>query len=62
MIAHVAGVPAEELLALVLAGGAGTGLRLAHARIASRVPFTRSARSPVAGPRDRRAVRTPGDR
>jgi hypothetical protein len=32
MIAHVAGVPVEELLLLVPAGGAGAGLLLARAR------------------------------
>ena len=33
MIAHVAGVPVEELLALVPAIGAGAGLLLARARM-----------------------------
>jgi hypothetical protein len=39
MIAHVAGVPVEELLPLVFASGAGAGLRLARGWVASRVPF-----------------------
>jgi hypothetical protein len=39
MIAHVAGVPVEELLLLVLASGAGTGLLLARAWVASRLPL-----------------------
>jgi hypothetical protein len=34
MIAHVAGVPVEELLPLVPAFAAGAGLLLAHARTA----------------------------
>jgi hypothetical protein len=38
MIAHIGGVPVEELLPLVSAS-AGTGLVLARAWIASRVPF-----------------------
>ena len=33
MIAHVAGVPLEELLVLAPAGGAGAGLLLARARL-----------------------------
>jgi hypothetical protein len=51
MIAHVAGVPVEELLPLVLAGGAGTGLLLARAWVASRVPFRPRASRAVPGPR-----------
>jgi hypothetical protein len=39
MIAHVAGVSVEELLLLVLASGAGAGLLLARAWVASRVLF-----------------------
>ena len=35
MIAHVAGVPVEELLGLVPAVGAGAGLLLARARTAT---------------------------
>jgi hypothetical protein len=50
MIAHVAGVPVEELLPLVLASGAGTGLLLARAWVASRVPFSPRAKRPVPGP------------
>ena len=50
MIAHVAGMPVEELLLLVLASGAGTGLLLARAWVASRVPFSRRAKRPVPGP------------
>jgi hypothetical protein len=50
MIAHVAGMPVEELLLLVLASGAGAGLLPARAWVASRVPFTPRARRPVAGP------------
>lgn len=37
MIAHVAGVPVEELLVLVLASGAGAGLLLARAWLMLRV-------------------------
>jgi hypothetical protein len=51
MIAHVAGVPVEELLPLVLASGAGTGLLLARAWVASRLPFR---------PRAKRSVPDPG--
>jgi hypothetical protein len=50
MIAHVAGVPVEELLLLVLASGAGTRLLLARAWVASRVPFSPRAKRPVPGP------------
>jgi hypothetical protein len=51
MIAHVAGVPVEELLLLAFASGAGAGLLRARAWVASRVPFTGRAERPVAGPR-----------
>jgi hypothetical protein len=44
MTAHIAGVPVEELLPLVLASGAGAGLLLARACVASRVPFRRARR------------------
>jgi hypothetical protein len=44
MTAHIAGVPVEELLPLVLASGAGAGLLLARAWVASRVPFRRARR------------------
>jgi hypothetical protein len=37
MIAHVAGVPVEELLLLVPAGGAGAGLLLARAWVTLRL-------------------------
>jgi hypothetical protein len=50
MIAHVAGVPVEELLLLVFASGAGAGHLTARAWIASHVPFTPRAKRPVAGP------------
>jgi hypothetical protein len=50
MIAHVAGVPVEELLPLVLASGAGTGLLLPRAWVASRLPFRARAKRPVPGP------------
>jgi hypothetical protein len=36
MIAHLAGLPVEELLLPALASGAGTWLLLARARISSR--------------------------
>jgi hypothetical protein len=36
MIAHIAGVPVEELLLLAPAGGAGAGLLLLRARLAVR--------------------------
>jgi hypothetical protein len=51
MIAHVAGVPVEELLLLAFASGTGAGLLSARAWVASRVPFTARARRPVTGPR-----------
>jgi hypothetical protein len=47
MIAHVGGVPVEELLPLVSASAASTGLVLARAWIASRVPFRRRAKPDV---------------
>jgi hypothetical protein len=50
MIAHVAGVPVEELLLLVSATGAGTGLLLARAWLASRAPFRPRAKRPAPGP------------
>jgi hypothetical protein len=50
MIAHVAGVPVEELLLPVLASGAGTGLLLARAWIATRAPFRPRAKRPVPDP------------
>jgi hypothetical protein len=50
MIAHVGGVPVEELLLLVSASGAGTGLLLARAWLASRAPFRPRAKRPVPGP------------
>lgn len=44
MIAHVAGVPVEELVLLALTSGAGTGLLLARAWVAARVPFSSRAK------------------
>jgi hypothetical protein len=49
MIAHVAGLPVEELLLPVLASGAGTGLLLARAWISARVPGRARRSSPAAG-------------
>jgi hypothetical protein len=40
IVAHVAGVPVEEAL-LLMPGGAGAGLLLARAWVASRVRFRR---------------------
>ena len=40
MIAHVGGMPVEELLLLVLTSGAGAGLLPARAWVASRVRAT----------------------
>jgi hypothetical protein len=50
MIAHVAGVPVEELTLLVLASGAGARLLIARAWVASRRPITPSASRPTADP------------
>jgi hypothetical protein len=50
MIAHVAGVPVEELLLLVLASGAGSGLLVARAWVASRAPFSPGSRDRCPGP------------
>ena len=44
MIAHVAGVPVEELLLLVPASGACVGLLLARARLLLRPPRRREPR------------------
>jgi hypothetical protein len=49
MIAHVAGLPVEELLLPVLASGAGTGLLLARAWVAARVPGRARRSSPAGG-------------
>ena len=49
MIAHVAGVPVEELLLPALASGAGAGLVLARAWVASHVPLRGRAKRPVPG-------------
>jgi hypothetical protein len=49
MIAHVAGVPLEELLALVPAVAAGAGLLLARARTV----IARTARRRVGAPQSR---------
>jgi hypothetical protein len=50
MIAHIAGVPVEELLPLALASGASTGLLLARAWVASLVPLRPRAKRAVSGP------------
>ncbi len=51
MIAHVAGVPVEELLLPVLASGAGTVCYLlVRTWLASRVPFSRKAKRQMPGP------------
>jgi hypothetical protein len=54
MIAHVAGVPVEELLLLAPASGAGAGLLLARARLmlrpgrrAPKRPCDERGRSPI---------------
>jgi hypothetical protein len=57
MIAHVAGVPLEELLLPVLASGAGTGLLLARAWVASRAPFGPGAKGARARACERRSGR-----
>jgi len=49
VIAHVGGVPVEELLPLALSGGAGTGLLLARAWVASRAPFGARAKRAAPG-------------